>query len=168
MYANFAKQIREKKSLFDELNGGAINIMEVLKLKLNQERKLSKAKNDEKGFTLIELTIVIVILGIISGVAVPRFSGLSDSARLSAARGVGGAMHSTITASHADYLVNANDYTATDVINDSLFAGGAATPTVAGNVITWISGSSTYTWTYTPRNGADSAYLIENSSSAFP
>ncbi len=145
-----------------------MNIMEVLKLKLNQERKMSKAKNYEKGFTLIELIIVIVILGILSGVAVPRFSGLSDSARLSAARGVGGAMSSTITARHADYLVSNNDYTATDVINDSLFAGGAATPTVAGNVITWISGSSTYTWTYTPRNGVDSAHLIENSSSAFP
>ncbi|MCH7623140.1 MAG: prepilin-type N-terminal cleavage/methylation domain-containing protein, partial [Nitrospinae bacterium] len=34
--------------------------------------KLNAAKN-EKGFTLIELIIVIVILGIIAGVAIPKF-----------------------------------------------------------------------------------------------
>ncbi len=45
----------------------------------------SKVKNNEKGFTLIELIMVIVILGVISAVAIPKFLSLSDSAKLSAA-----------------------------------------------------------------------------------
>ncbi|MFQ5787934.1 MAG: type IV pilin protein, partial [Thermodesulfobacteriota bacterium] len=42
----------------------------------------SKRKKNEGGFTLIELIMVIVILGIISAVAIPKFLSLSDSARL--------------------------------------------------------------------------------------
>ncbi|MHC4267003.1 MAG: prepilin-type N-terminal cleavage/methylation domain-containing protein [Planctomycetota bacterium] len=129
---------------------------------------LSKLRNDENGFTLIELVIVIIILGIIGGVAVPGFVRLTDEARTSAARAVGGALSSSIAAKHADYLVRGNDYTATDVINDTLLEGGISTPAVAGNLITLISGTKTYTWNYTPRSGVDTAYLTENSSSAFP
>ncbi len=131
---------------------------------------LSKAKKGkgEMGFTLIELIGVIVILGIMGGIAVPKFVGLSDEARTSAARGAGGAMTSSIAARHSDYLISGNAYTATDVINDTLFGSGVKTPTAAGNVITLISGPSTYNWIYTPQSGADSAYLTEDSSSAFP
>ncbi len=51
----------------------------------------SRLNSEKSGFTLIELIIVIVILGIIAGVAIPKFIGLSGQAGLSAARGVGGA-----------------------------------------------------------------------------
>lgn len=44
------------------------------------------------GFTLIELVIVIVILGILSVTAAPRFLNLQDDARDSAAQGLRGAM----------------------------------------------------------------------------
>lgn len=36
------------------------------------------------GFTLIELTIIILILGVIAGVAIPRFGGMSEAARTTA------------------------------------------------------------------------------------
>ncbi len=92
-----------------------------------------------------------------------------DSARIGAARGVAGAMRSKIAEKHAVYLKSGNDYTATDIVNGSRFGGGAATPTIASNVITWNSGPSTsYSWTYTPRNGVEVAYLTENNGSAFP
>ena len=66
---------------------------------------MSKRKKNEGGFTLIELIMVIVILGIISAVAIPKFLSLSDSAKLSSARGVGGAISGTISAEHSDYLI---------------------------------------------------------------
>jgi len=37
---------------------------------------------DTKGFTLIELMIVIVIVGILAGVAMPRFMGAKDKSKI--------------------------------------------------------------------------------------
>ncbi len=127
--------------------------------------KLSKPKNSEKGFTLIELIIVIVILGIIAGVAIPKFVGLSDDARRSAGRGVAGAMSSTIAARHANFLLNGtNTYVFADVLTDTQFASGIATPTAAGNTLTWVSGPKTFTWDDTAVNGDTSATITETGS----
>ena len=48
--------------------------------------KRKKSKNAlQKGFTLVELLIVVVILGILSGVALPNFLNQADKAKVSAA-----------------------------------------------------------------------------------
>ncbi|SON50680.1 type II secretion system protein [Vibrio tapetis] len=47
---------------------------------------------NQNGFTLIELVVVIVILGILAVTAAPKFLNLQDDARKSAAEGLKGAM----------------------------------------------------------------------------
>ena len=45
-------------------------------------KKVRQKKNTQAGFTLIELMVVIVILGLLAGVIIPRFMGETDKAKV--------------------------------------------------------------------------------------
>ena len=45
--------------------------------------KFRKRLQGSAGFTLVELIVVIAVLGILAGIAIPRLTGVTDKARLS-------------------------------------------------------------------------------------
>ena len=61
--------------------------------------------NNSKGFTLIELVIVIVILGILAATAAPKFIDLTGDARESVMKGVEGSINSAVEIAHAKALI---------------------------------------------------------------
>ncbi|MGH8202676.1 MAG: type II secretion system protein [Steroidobacteraceae bacterium] len=65
-------------------------------------------RSTQRGFTLIELVVVIVILGILAAFAVPRFMGMEGQARTAAVKAVGGSMESAGAMAHGIWEATAN------------------------------------------------------------
>ena len=62
----------------------------------------------QRGFTLVELVVVIVILGILAAFAVPRFMGLDQQARIAAVNSLAGTLRSASVMAHGVYLARGN------------------------------------------------------------
>jgi MSHA pilin protein MshA len=74
-------------------------------------------KANQEGFTLIELVVVIVILGILAVTAAPKFIDLTGDAKASTIQAVKGSLNSAADMAHAKSLVNGT-------LNDAISIAG--------------------------------------------
>jgi prepilin-type N-terminal cleavage/methylation domain-containing protein len=124
-------------------------------------RPLSLSKRIQAGFTLIELIVVIVIIGILAAVALPKLAGLTDEANKAKNTAVLGALKSAWTFAYAQQ--NGNNPTAAQVAAEmsepacsaAAGAGSAFTitcGTLAGATLTntYSVGGSATVFSYTP------------------
>jgi MSHA pilin protein MshA len=132
----------------------------------NKKEVLGMTKS-QKGFTLIELVIVIVILGLLAAFAISKYISIVRDARISAVNGLAGGARSAVALAMAKYMVVGTNTLATVDMYGTAVAcsqgnvgpGPGGVPTAAG-IVTALQDTSGFTvttvgnvTTFQPTNG---------------
>lgn len=113
-----------------------------------------------KGFTLIELVVVIVILGLLAATALPRFINITQDAREASVQGVAGGLRAAAALAKSHVIVNGSSggTISMDGVNVTVNASGYPTNVVGGIEAAlpspegWTVVHAAPTTTYTPPN----------------
>ena len=63
-----------------------------------------------RAFTLIELIFVIVLIGILSVVALPRFTGMRDNAKIASELSTAASVQTAVDACHGEWIINEGSF----------------------------------------------------------
>ena len=133
----------------------------------------------QQGFTLIELVVVIVILGLLAATGLPKYIDVTSDAREASVQGVAGGLRAAAALGQAQYVVNGNKAATSismgasnvTVLDENGFAGlggrpdgnttgiQAAMPDPEGFTITG-AGAQTNSVTYQPTSGGSATCQV--------
>jgi prepilin-type N-terminal cleavage/methylation domain-containing protein len=120
-------------------------------------QRITSKIRDERGFTLIEIIMVIVLLGIIAAIAIPKYIDLREEAADATASGIVGAIVSSASIGYADLVTRQAGTTFPDItaLDTTYLQAQNITLTLVGGSNLWwgMVGGNTYTFTYSPSSG---------------
>ena len=137
------------------------------KIRFEKIKSLSSIKQlkDEEGFTLVELIVVVMMIGILSSIAIPQFMTAADKAKQKEATGIVSALVKAATAYQTEYGVlpvdagELSEYAKFQecIAGDVATRGGAACKVDAGAASVVQAVASTATQFYTTSGN----YLVQ-------